>query len=78
MAEVSQICIARILNVLEQGGKRAVPEKALYGRVKGKKISQADFRKAAARLAESGDIMLTKQDISCAKLTICSRLRWQG
>ena len=61
MAEVSQICIARILNVLEQGGKRAVPEKALYGRVKGKKISQADFRKAAARLAESGDIMLTKQ-----------------
>ena len=62
MAEVSQICIARILNVLEQGGKRAVPEKALYGRVKGKKISQADFRKAATEAVLSGleeDVMIS-------------------
>lgn len=61
MADISQICVSRILNVLEQGGRRAVPEKALYGKVKGKKVSNADFRRAAASLCESGDILLTKQ-----------------
>ncbi len=61
MAEISQICIARILNVLEQSGKKAVADKALFGRVKGKKASLSDYRKAVSWLKENGDITETKQ-----------------
>ena len=32
MADISQICIARILNVMEQCGKKAISDKALYGK----------------------------------------------
>ncbi len=60
MADISQICIARILNVLEQGGKKAVTEKALYGKVKGKKVNISDFRKSVSWLVENGDITETK------------------
>lgn len=61
MAEISQICISRILNVMEQCGKKAVPDKALYGKVKGRKANINDYKKAVAWLMENGDIAETKQ-----------------
>ena len=61
MADISQICIARILNVMEQSGKKAVADKALFGRVKGKKVTLADYKKAVSWLKENGDILETKQ-----------------
>lgn len=45
MADISQICIARILNVMEQCGKKAISDKALYGKVKGKKVTLPDYKK---------------------------------
>ena len=45
MADISQICIARILNVMEQCGKKAISDKALYGKVKGKKVTLPDTKK---------------------------------
>lgn len=61
MAEISQICMARIINVLEQAGSKAVAEKALYGKVKGKKVTLNDYRRALAKLTEDGEIIETKQ-----------------
>lgn len=60
MADISQICISRILNILEQAGKKAVPDKALYGKVKGKKVTINDYKKALKWLSENGDITETK------------------
>lgn len=67
MADISQICIARILNVMEQGGKRSVTEKALYGKVKGKKVNIGDFRRALQWLVENGDVVQTKKEYILAK-----------
>ena len=60
MADISQICISRIQNVLEQSGKKAVPDKALYGKVKGRKVTINDYKKAVKWLVENGDIIETK------------------
>ena len=57
MADISQICIARILNVMEQCGKKAISDKALYGKVKGKKVTLPDYKKAVSWLKERGDRM---------------------
>ncbi len=61
MAELSQICISRILNVMEQAGKKSVSDKALYGKVKGRKITLNDYKRAVSWLLEKGDIAETKQ-----------------
>lgn len=61
MADISQICIARILNVMEQCGKKAISDKALYGKVKGKKVTLPDYKKAVSWLKERGDIVEIKQ-----------------
>lgn len=60
MADISQICISRIQNVLEQSGRKAVPDKALYGKVKGKKVTLNDYKRAVKWLVENGDIIETK------------------
>ena len=60
MAEISQICMARILNVMEQAGKKAVSDKALYGKVKGRKVNINDYKRAVAKLVELGDMVETK------------------
>ncbi len=67
MADISQICISRILNVLEQAGKKAVTDKALYGKVKGRKVTINDYKKAILWLRESGDIMETKNGFVLCK-----------
>ena len=67
MADISQICISRILNVLEQAGKKAVTDKALYGKVKGRKVTINDYKKAISWLRESGDIMETKNGFVLCK-----------
>ena len=61
MADISQICIARILNIMEQCGKKAISDKALYGKVKGKKVTLPDYKKAVSWLKERGDIVEIKQ-----------------
>ncbi|MCM1523390.1 MAG: ribonuclease R [Ruminococcus sp.] len=61
MADISQICMARILNVMEQAGKKEISEKRLFNMVKGKKVSHGDFRKALSYLTENGDIANVKQ-----------------
>ncbi|MBQ7782867.1 MAG: ribonuclease R, partial [Oscillospiraceae bacterium] len=67
MADISQICISRILNVLEQAGKKAVTDKALYGKVKGRRVTINDYKKAISWLRESGDIMETKNGFVLCK-----------
>ena len=67
MADISQICIARILNVMEQCRKKAISDKALYGKVKGKKVTLPDFKKAVSWLKEQGDIVEIKQGYILAK-----------
>lgn len=67
MADISQICISRIINVLEQSGKHSVSDKALYGKVKGRKVTINDYKKAIAKLKENGDIFETKQGYSLCK-----------
>lgn len=56
MADISQICMARILNVMEQAGKKEISEKQLFNMVKGKKVTHADFKRALGYLTENGDI----------------------
>lgn len=67
MAEVSQVCMARILNVLEQQGKKSLSEKELFGRVKGRKVSREDFRRALKALTETGDILENSKGYTLAK-----------
>lgn len=67
MAEISQICMARILNVLEQQGRRSLSEKELFARVKGRKISREDFKRAVKYLCESGDILENSKGYTLAK-----------
>lgn len=59
MADIIHICVSRIMNVMEQCGKKPISEKALYGRVKGRNVSKADFKKAVGKLKEYGDIAET-------------------
>ncbi len=63
MADNLQICAARIMNVMEQAGKRAVSEKALFGKVKGRKVTLAEFRKALGKLKSEGKIAEGEQGI---------------
>ena len=67
MAEISQVCMARILNVLEQQGKKSLPEKELFGRVKGRKVSREDFRRALKALAETGNILENSKGYTLAR-----------
>lgn len=59
MADNQHICMSRIMNVMEQCGRKAISEKALFGRVKGRKVTIGEFRRAVGRLKENGDIALT-------------------
>ncbi|MCM1578517.1 MAG: hypothetical protein NC078_06955, partial [Ruminococcus sp.] len=55
--EFSQICAARIINVLTQAGRKTVSEKELFNRVKGRKITREDFKRTLRCLSENGDII---------------------
>ncbi len=56
MADIADICRARILNELERSGKRPVSSRQLFSKVKGKKVTFAAFNKAVGMLLENGDI----------------------
>ncbi|MDE7293170.1 MAG: ribonuclease R [Oscillospiraceae bacterium] len=64
--EFSQVCVARILNVLNQAGKKTLSEKELFNKVKGKKISREDFKRALRYLSENGDIISNSKGYTLA------------
>lgn len=64
--EFSQVCAARILNVLNQIGKKSISEKELFARVKGRKISREDFKRALRYLSENGDIIPNSKGFTLA------------
>ncbi len=61
MAETFTIYVTRIKEFLKQNEKTSVPYKTLYSKVKGKKGSAADFKKAITSLKDSGEIFETKK-----------------
>ncbi|MGN0642657.1 MAG: ribonuclease R [Huintestinicola sp.] len=71
MTDNQNICTTRILNVLEQCGKKAIAPKALFKRVKGRKITDKDFRSSIARLKESGTIFENKEGYVLASAYGC-------
>lgn len=67
MAETFEIYKIRIKEMLSRNEKSGLPYKALYSKVKGKKGSSADFKRAVNFLVDNGVIFETKKGFKLCK-----------